>query len=81
MQVYVRKVNDVEGPIKTLRGFQRVELVAGQSTSATINLAPSAFEFFDWAQRKMTVTPGEYELLYGNSSDAKDLKSMKITIL
>jgi beta-glucosidase len=56
-------------------------LVAGQSTNATINLAPSAFEFFDWAQRKMTVTPGEYELLYGNSSDAKDLKSMKITIL
>ena len=81
LQVYVRKVNDVEGPIKTLRGFQRVELVAGQSTNATINLAPSAFEFFDWAQRKMTVTPGEYELLYGNSSDAKDLKSMKITIL
>lgn len=80
VQVYIHKVNDIEGPIKTLRGFQRVELAAGKSGQAIIDLPPSAFEFFDWAQRKMMVTPGDYEVLYGNSSDLKALKSLKITI-
>ncbi len=80
VQVYIHKVNDIEGPIKTLRGFQRVELAAGKSGQATIDLPPSAFEFFDWAQRKMMVTSGDYEVLYGNSSDAKALKILKITI-
>ncbi|MGF7139392.1 xylan 1,4-beta-xylosidase [Roseimarinus sediminis] len=81
VQVYIRKVNDVEGPLKTLRGFQRVELAAGKSQTATIELTPSSFEFYDWSQRKMAVTPGEYEVLYGNSSDAKDLKSAVITLM
>jgi len=80
VQVYIHKVNDIEGPIRTLRGFQRVELAAGKSVQATIDLPPSAFEFFDWAQRKIMVTSGDYEVLYGNSSDAKALKILKITI-
>ena len=80
VQVYVKKVNDIEGPIKTLRGFQRVELAAGKTLQASIELAPSAFEFYDWAQRKMLVTPGEYDVYYGNSSDDKDLKIKRIVI-
>jgi beta-glucosidase len=80
VQVYIRKINDVEGPLKTLRGFKRVNLAAGKMSQATVQLTPSSFEFYDWAQRKMAVTPGEYEVLYGNSSDAKDLKSVKVTI-
>lgn len=80
VQVYVKKVNDIEGPVKTLRGFQRVELAAGKTLQASIELAPSAFEFYDWAQRKMLVTPGEYDVYYGNSSDDKDLKIKRIVI-
>ena len=80
IQVYVRKINDVEGPIKTLKGFKRVELAAGKSQQATIELPYGTFEFYDWKQRKMTTVPGEYELFYGNSSDAKDLKTLKVKI-
>jgi beta-glucosidase len=80
VQVYIRKVNDVEGPLKTLRGFQRLELAAGKSQTATIELTPSSFEFYDWSQRQMAVTPGEYDVLYGSSSDAKDLNMLKVTI-
>jgi hypothetical protein len=29
----------------------------------------------------MKVTSGEYEVYYGNSSEDKDLKSLKLTIL
>ena len=29
----------------------------------------------------MTITSGEYEVFYGNSSDPKDLKTLSIAIL
>ena len=80
VQIYVRKLNDLEGPLKTLKGFKRVELAAGKSQMVTIDLPSSSFEFYDWSQRKMMVTPGDYEVFYGNSSDAKDLKISKVTI-
>jgi beta-glucosidase len=81
VQVYIRKVNDVDGPLKTLKGFKRVEVASGKTQTVTIDLPPSSFEFYDWNQRKMAVTPGEYEVFYGNSSDNTNLKSSTITIL
>ncbi|GAB2808137.1 glycoside hydrolase family 3 protein [Ferruginibacter profundus] len=81
VQVYVKKVNDVNGPIKTLRGFKRTAVAAGKTSNAVIDLKPSAFEFYNSKTLKMDTTPGEYELWYGNSSAAKDLKMIKVTIL
>jgi beta-glucosidase len=80
VQVYVRKGNDADGPLKSLRGFQRVEVAAGKTGQAVIELPYKSFEFFDRSSGKMAVTPGEYEVWYGNSSDAKDLKLTMITI-
>jgi len=80
VQVYVRKVNDIEGPVKTLKGFKRVEVKKGKTEQAVIDLPPSSFEFYDWTLRKMAVTPGEYEIFYGNSSDSNNLKTEKIKI-
>jgi beta-glucosidase len=80
VQVYIRKADDTEGPLKTLKGFQRAEIPAGKTHQVTIDLPPSSFEFYDLNQRKMVVTPGEYEAYYGNSSDAKDLKMATLTI-
>ena len=80
VQVYVKKVNDTSGAIKTLRGFKRTELTAGKTVNVMIDLLPSAFEFYNNKTLKMDVTPGEYELWYGNSSAAKDLKLIKVAI-
>ena len=80
VQVYVKKVNDNTGTIKTLRGFKRTVVAAGKTVNAVIDLHPSAFEFYDEKTLKMAVTPGEYELFYGNSSAAKDLKSVKVMV-
>jgi beta-glucosidase len=80
VQVYIRKADDSDGPLKTLRGFQRVKIAAGKTGEATIDLPHSAFEFFDRASGKMAVIPGNYEVLYGNSSDAEDLKMVNIMI-
>jgi len=80
VQIYVRKANDSEGPLKTLRGFQRVDVAAGKTGRAIIDLPQTAFEFFDRTKGRMTVAAGEYELLYGSSSDSKDLKMTTVTI-
>jgi beta-glucosidase len=80
VQVYVHKMNDHDGPIKTLKGFQRIEVEAGKIGQAVINLPGTSFEFYDRAIGKMMVATGEYEVFYGNSSSEKDLKTTKITI-
>ena len=80
VQVYVHKLNDTDGPFKTLRGFQRVDVAAGKTSVAAISLPYSTFDFFDRKNGKMDVTAGDYEVFYGTSSDNKDLKSIKVTI-
>ncbi|RPH75300.1 MAG: glycoside hydrolase family 3 protein, partial [Nitrospiraceae bacterium] len=80
VQVYVRKVNDTDGPLKTLRGFQRVDVAAGKTRQATVNLPHTAFEFYDRGSGKMSLTAGDYEVWYGNSSDTKDLKQTRIMV-
>ena len=75
VQVYVRKIGDTDGPLKTLKAYQRVELKAGQSKDVVLKLDSGAFEFFDPATNTMRVDPqASYEVLYGNSSRDCDLK-------
>jgi beta-glucosidase len=81
VQVYLHKLNDPDGPLKTLRAFKRVEVAAGKNTIATISIPSKSLEWFDTSTNTVRVHAGDYELLYGTSSDSKDLKSLKITIL
>jgi beta-glucosidase len=79
VQLYIRDLSDKEGPLKSLRGFQRMEVKAGQTATATISLDAKSFEFWDAATNTMRTKPGQYEILYGNSSCDKDLKRLTIT--
>jgi beta-glucosidase len=79
VQLYIRNTADTEGPLKTLRGFQRVEVKAGQTGTATISLTKQSFECFDPETNTMRTKPGTYQILYGNSSQAKDLKTIEVT--
>ena len=81
VQVYVRKVGDTEGPLRSLRGFRRVDLKAGESRTVSIELSPDAFEFFDTSTNTMRVVPGEYEIMYGNSSDTPEANKLKFVLL
>ncbi|HRI80159.1 MAG TPA: glycoside hydrolase family 3 C-terminal domain-containing protein [Cyclobacteriaceae bacterium] len=80
VQVYVRKVGDDDGAVRTLRAFQRVKVAQGKTVQATISLPYQSFEFFDTASTGVKVTPGEYEIWYGNSSATRDLKKMNVTV-
>ena len=80
VQVYIRKVGDTEGPLKSLRGFRRVELKAGESRTVSIELSPDAFDFFDTSTNTMRVVPGEYEIMYGNSSDTPEANKLTVVL-
>jgi len=80
IQVYVRNPNDAAAPLKTLKGFRRVHLKAGETVSTDITLETDAFQSFNDAEQAFEVRKGKYALLYGASSADKDLKSIELTI-
>ena len=79
VQLYIRDLSDKEGPLKSLRAFQRVDVKAGQTATVTLKLTPKSFELWDAETNTMRTKSGQYEILYGDSSLDKDLKKMTIT--
>lgn len=80
IQVYVRNPQDPKGPIKQLRGYQRVDVKAGETATASIKLDRNAFEWFDEDTNTIRVKEGKYEILYGNSSRPEDLQSVMVEV-
>lgn len=80
IQVYVRNLQDPEGPIKSLRAFQRVHLSPGEKRTFRVALPDTAFEFFDSENGRPAIKPGKYEILYGGSSDERGLQKLTYTI-
>ena len=75
VQVYVKRLNDAGAPIKALKGFQKVNLKAGETQNAIVALDGEAFEYYDEMKDELAVKPGKYQILYGTSSRDEDLKS------
>ena len=80
VQLYIRDLQDTDGPLKSLRAFQRVDVKAGQTATASLKLEHNSFEFWDAASNTMRVKPGQYEILIGTSSQDKDMKTMTISM-
>ena len=80
VQAYLRNPADTAGPAKTLRGFTRVELKAGETKAVTIDFPRTAFEWWDALTNIMRVAPGKYEILVGTSSMDKDLKAINVEL-
>lgn len=66
--IYISKVGDADGPIRTLRAFQRVEVSAGSTAQVSIPLPDSAFEWWDAKSNAMRILPGQYVIHVGNHS-------------
>ena len=80
LQLYIRNLEDAEGPLRSLRAFKRVDVKAGQTVDVKLNLDARSFEFFDPNSNTMCTRLGRYELLYGTSSNPKDLRTLPLTI-
>ncbi|MBP5619740.1 MAG: fibronectin type III-like domain-contianing protein, partial [Bacteroidaceae bacterium] len=80
VQVYLHRVGDEEGPIKTLRGFKRVEIPAWKKVTTLINLPRESFECCDTQSNSMRVLPGEYDVYVGTSSRTEDCQVIRVVI-
>ena len=80
VQVYVKALDYPEAPIKSLRGFQKLTLAAGETAKATITLDDEAFEYYDPSIDELSMRPGRYEILYGKSSRDEDLQRLAFTV-
>ena len=80
VQVYIRNLQDAEGPLKTLRGFERIDVKAGQKATATIQLNKQSFEFWDPETNTMNVKPGKYEILVNTSSNDQNSRKIAVNI-
>ena len=80
VQVYVKALDYPDTPIKSLKGFQKLSLKAGETATATITLDGEAFEYYDESIDELSTRPGRYQILYGNSSQEKDLKMISLFV-
>jgi beta-glucosidase len=80
IQLYIRNLQDPEGPVQSLRAFRRVTVKAGKTEKVQFELAPESFEFFNPATKTTEVLPGNYEILCGGSSDEKSLQKIMVRI-
>lgn len=68
VQLYIRdKVASVVRPVKELKGFEKIELKAGESKTVEFTLTENELGFFD-GQGNFKVEPGEFEVMVGTSS-------------
>ena len=80
VQVYLRNLKDPNGPLKSLRAYQQIQLNPGESKTLSIDLPRQSFEGWDEQTNTMRVVAGKYELMVGNSSADKDLKKILVTV-
>lgn len=79
-EIYIRRADDKNGPTKTLKGFIRTELKAGESKQLVYPLTPKDFEGWDETTKTMRFMPGNYTLWVGSSSAEKDLVRIEAKI-
>ncbi len=77
--LYLRDpVASISQPVRRLRGFERVTLEPGASTTVRFTLDASDFGFYD-NRGGSWVEPGEIQVYAGPSSTATLTKSFRVT--
>ena len=68
VQMYIRdQVSTVTRPVKELRGFARVTLKPGESTTVHFTLGPEELSLIDRTMQRV-VEPGRFDVMVGTSS-------------
>jgi beta-glucosidase len=80
VQLYIRDlVSSATRPIKELKGFKKVWLKPGETTTVTLDITPGLLSFYD-ANMKYVVEPGDFEVMVGNSSRDADLEKLLLQV-
>ena len=74
VQLYISdKKSSLPRPVKELKGFKKVSLQPGESTTVTFSISRSALSYFDADRHEWVAEPGEFQVLVGAS--AADIRS------
>ena len=80
VQVYLRRNDDRNGPLKSLRGFRRVHVKAGETVVVNIPMAPENIDLFNPATGTFDSPSGTHTLYYGGTSDTSRLRTLEFEI-
>jgi beta-glucosidase len=77
VQLYIRDlVGSITRPVKELKGFQKIELHAGQSEDVSFEITPEDLKFYN-NELKYDWEAGDFVIMVGGNS--RDVLSQKIT--
>ena len=73
VQLYLRDmVGSITRPVKELKGFQKIELKAGESRTVTFTISANELKFYN-SDLKFVAEPGDFKVFIGgNSRDVKE---------
>ncbi|NPD91076.1 beta-glucosidase BglX [Xylanibacter muris] len=78
VQLYIRDVfASIARPVKELKGFERIELKAGESRRVEFTVTPDLLKFYN-RNLDFVLEPGDFEIMVGPNS--RDLKKLKLTV-
>lgn len=77
IQLYIKRNDDPDGPLKTLRGFQRIHIPAGQTSEVSFPLTSDTFTWWDKDSNTVHPLQGRYKILVGGTSEESLLKSIE----
>lgn len=80
VQVYLKSANDPDGPVMSLRGFERVSIKAGETVMVEIPLSADHIDLFNPETGKLEGAAGKYIVYYGGTSDRSQLKKLTFRI-
>ncbi len=76
VQLYIRDlVGSVTRPVKELKGFQKIDLQAGETKTVSFSVTPADLKFYN-ADLKYDWESGDFEIMIGSNS--KDVKKLKV---
>lgn len=76
VQLYIRDVvGSVTRPVKELKGFQKIELKAGETKTVAFSVTPEDLKFYNY-DLKFDWEAGDFEIMIGGNS--RDVKKGKV---
>jgi beta-glucosidase len=76
VQLYIRDVvGSITRPVQELKGFNKIELAAGESKTVSFEVTPALLKFYN-SDLKFDWEAGEFEIMVGPNS--KEVKKVKV---
>ena len=80
VQLYIHDVAAcISRPVKELKGFERIRLMAGESREVTFSITPDMLSFYNY-NLEYVLEPGEFEVMVGPDSSLGRLRKASFVV-